>query len=329
VRAGLLSDPRVVVALRTLFVPVHMTALNTAHCLHDARDEALLKSMAGDATDRFVGGEREAFVLPDGVMQSVFLSLGGYELNEVAGRASHYTAAGRRADNVTRMFRHHGAKALRAVHDETPAAWRELWDDESPAVNALLDEKPRWPMPIAGQQGLRVFVRNSHLRYDDLHGAQILALGNDAVGAWAGGLSKAGDRAQLPRPVFEKLVNAMVPRGSVDPELAPTSIGGTLELVAAAIDGDRITGVVAGAFAMQPKDRSEGGKRPSAAILFEASGQFVGRFTWDRATTTFAELRVATRDVEFAWQPVMATGDDFPPHYFAAFEWVRGEAPAR
>ena len=44
-RAGLLSDPRVVVALRTLFVPVHMTALNTAHCMHDPRDEALLKEV--------------------------------------------------------------------------------------------------------------------------------------------------------------------------------------------------------------------------------------------------------------------------------------------
>lgn len=87
--------------------------------------------------------------------------------------------------------------------------------------------------------------------------------------------------------------------------------------------------MVAGTFAMQPKDRSEGGRRPSAAILFEASGRFAGRFTWDRTTATFRELRVATRDVKFAWQSMIPSEYDFPPHYFAAFEWVRGEAPPR
>jgi hypothetical protein len=163
VRAGLLSDPRVVVALRTLFVPVHCSALNTPHCMRDPRDVELLRSHAGAATDRFIGGEREAFLLPDGTMQRVFLSLN-------QGSSSQYTAAKRRADSATREFRHHGAIALRDSGDgEVPAEWRRLWDGEHEALAPLADERPRWPAPPPGRQGFRVFVRNSYKMYDDLH----------------------------------------------------------------------------------------------------------------------------------------------------------------
>jgi hypothetical protein len=65
---------------------VHLSALNTAHCLRDPREEALLQSMAGAATDRFQGGEREAFVSPAGAMGTVFLSLSGHESGEAATR---------------------------------------------------------------------------------------------------------------------------------------------------------------------------------------------------------------------------------------------------
>src|SRR5262245_23484118 len=111
-----------------------MSALNTACCMHDPRDEELLKSMAGGGTDRVVGGERETFVLPDGTMQRVFLSLNDHEVDAGGGSVDQYTAAARRSDAVTRLFRHHGANALRSVHGEVPDAWRELWNGESPAV---------------------------------------------------------------------------------------------------------------------------------------------------------------------------------------------------
>src|SRR5262249_51056112 len=162
-------------------------------------------------------------------------------------------------------------------------------------------EKPRVPEPGPGQQGLRVFVRNNHPRYDDLHGAQILALAGDVVAKLGSSLRGAGDRAQLPPGPFVAPANAMAPRRTIDPELATTSISGGLEFVAAAVEGDRVTGVVGGAFALQPKERREVSKRESAGILFEAQGKFAGRFTWDRAARTFTDLRVATRDVTFAW----------------------------
>jgi hypothetical protein len=68
VRAGLLSDARVVALLRTMFIPCHLSALNTPECMADARDASVLEACAKDCSERFQGGEREAFLLPDGTL---------------------------------------------------------------------------------------------------------------------------------------------------------------------------------------------------------------------------------------------------------------------
>lgn len=322
-RAGLLSDPRVVALLRTLFVPVHISALNTPHCMHDRRDVALLASFVDKKTDDFDGGEREAFVLPDGTMQRVFLSLNGHALGDYDSVGTQYTAADRRADSSTRMFRHHGAIALRAVHEELPAAWRELWHVDHPQVAAVAAAAPRWPEPEAGEQGFRVFVRNSYRMYDDLHGCQLALSSESELTAWCGQLAAAGDRAALPREPFLALARAMVPRGMVDTELAPASIAGRLELVATSVDGDRILGDVDGSYSLQPTERGEVGKRLNAAVLFESAGRFVGRFAWDRRTKRFAALRIVTADVQFAWKPRGGGGAEYPPRHQVGIEWVR------
>lgn len=309
--------------LRTLFVPVHISALNTPHCMRDPRDVALLTSLVAKDTDDFDGGEREAFVLPDGTMQRVFLSLNGHALGDYDSVGKQYTAAERRADASTRMFRHHGAIALRTLHGELPAAWRELWDAEHPEVAAVAAASPRWPEPAAGEQGFRVFVRNSYRMYDDLHGSQVTAVDAAVVAAWGGKLAAAGDRAELPREPFVALARAMVPRGMVDTELAPGSITGKLELVAQAIDGERVTGIVEGTFALKPTDLDEVGKRRNAAVLFTSAGRFTGRFVWDRGATTFTELRVVATDVQFAWQAMGNRREDFAPRHQVGIEWAR------
>ncbi len=332
-RAGLLSDARVVVALRTLFVPVHITALNTAHCMHDARDVELLTSMAGDGTDRFQGGEREAFVLPDGRMQRVFLSLNGHDVGGFATGVAQYTAAGRRSDDGTRMFRHHGAIALRDTHGEVPVEWRSLWDGNHPDLVPIASEAPRWPEPAPGRQGLRVFVRNSYRMYDDLHGSQLVLLADDVVAAWTAPLTAPESRAQLPSAQFDALARAIVPRGQVDTELATASIHGRLTLVARSVDGEIVTGDVTGTFSLRPTDLAEAGKRPSAAALFESKGTLTGRFTFDRALRTFRELRVVATGVEYAlkshWDPGGSGLTNHAPRHQIAIEWVRTQEAAR
>jgi hypothetical protein len=291
--------------------------------MRDPRDIALLRSFVGNDTDDFDGGEREAFVLPDGTMSTVFLSLNDHAVGEYGGVVKQYTAEGRRSDGAARMFRRHGAAALRALHGELPAAWHELWDVDHADVVAVQGEQPRWPQPPAGQQGFRVFVRNSYRMYDDLHGAQLALLPDAAVAAWGGRLATAGDRAALPDEAFLALARAMVPRGMVDTELAAESIEGRLELVATAAGDELVRGTVEGTFALEPQDLDEVGKRRNAAVLFTSSGRLAGRFTWDRCTRTFRELRVVASDVEFWWKPKKGLDTDFPPRHQIAVEWVR------
>lgn len=326
-RAGLLSEPRVIALLRTVFVPVHVSALNTPHCMQDPRDVELLTKYVSSQTDDFDGGEREAFVLPDGTMQTVFLSLSGHAIGDCIGKCSHYTAAGRRAEQASSCFRHYGAIALRAVHGELPEAWDQIWDSESAEVAAIEREAPRWPEPPAGRQGFRVFVRNSYRMYDDLHGAQLALLDDDAVAAWGRQLEQVGSRASLPRAAFVALAQAMVPRGMVDTVLDPESIAGGLELVATAVDEHRVTGTIEGSFGLKPKNISEVGKRANAAVLFESAGRFAGRFVWDRDAGHFEDLRIAAADVQFAWKPEGGgSSSDFAPRHQVGIEWVRGPA---
>lgn len=329
-RAGLLSHLPVIALLRTLFVPVHVSALNTPHCMHDPRDVEQLRKCVSSQTARFDGGEREAFVLPDGTMQTVFLSLSGRAIGEYDGTCYQYTAAGRRADNVPRLFRHYGAIALRAVHGELPEAWNRIWDGESAELAAIENEAPRWPEPLAGRQGFRVFVRNSYRMYDDLHGAQLALLDDATVAEWAKQLERVGSRAPLPRAAFVALAQAMVPRGMVDTELDPQSIAGELELVATAVDAHRVVGSIEGRFTLKPKDKSEVGKRLNAAVLFESAGRLAGRFAWDRTAGHFDAMRIAAADVAFAWIPDGGLSKtDFAPRHQIGIEWVRGPTVVR
>ncbi|MCA8966687.1 MAG: hypothetical protein H6838_08360 [Planctomycetes bacterium] len=321
-RAGLLSDARVVAILRELFVPVHVTALNTLHCMRDPRDEALLRAAIRKDTDDFDGGEREAFLLPDGTMLPVFLSLHGRDMNEWEERASHYTAEGRRAENAVVEFRHRGADALRRVHGELPEAWRQLWDLDHPAVRDVLAASPQWPAPAAGAAGLRVFSRNSYRMYDDLHGAEVVTLTAADLREWTAPLREVGARAAMPRAAFVATARAMVPRGMVDTELADGSIEGELVLVVEELGPKGVRGRVEGRFALEPKSKEEVGKRLNAACLFESRGRLRGRFELD-AAGRLRVLRAAAVGVEFAWLPGYSTRDDeFEPWHRVALEWV-------
>ncbi len=322
-RAGLLSDARVVAILRELFVPVHVTALNTLHCMRDPRDEALLRAAIRDDTDDFDGGEREAFLLPDGTMLPVFMSLHGREMTEWETRASHYTGDGRRDETTVAEFRHRGADALRRVHGELPEKWRQLWDPEHSAVQEVLASSPRWPEPAPGTAALRVFSRNSYRMYDDLHGAELVTLAAADLRAWTTPLRTGDRRAAMPRAAFVSMARAMVPRGMVDTELADASITGELVLVVEQGEPAGLRGRIEGRFALEPKAKEEVGKRLNAACLFESRGQLRGRFELS-SDGRLRLLRVVAHGVEFAWLPGYSTRDDeFEPWHRVAIEWVQ------
>ncbi|MCA8951932.1 MAG: hypothetical protein KDE27_20655 [Planctomycetes bacterium] len=320
-RAGLLSDPHVVALLRELFVPVHISALNTPDCMRDPRDAELLRNAIADDTDDFDGGEREAFVLPDGTMTRVFLSLHGREVGEHRSVAEHFTAEGRRAEAVVRTFRERGAMALTSVHGELPARWRQLWDDDDPTVAAIARMQPRWPVPPVGEAAFRVFARNSYKMYDDLHGVELAGVTAAEQREWLAPLAE-GRRAVLPASAFVTLARAMVPRGQVDTELGVDAIAGELALVPERSANGRIEGRVEGRFDLAPKSLAEVGKRESAACLFESRGRLVGEFALDIATATL-RLRVVARDVDFEWHSRGGWIDEwFEPWHRVAIEWV-------
>lgn len=323
-RAGLLSDPRVVALLQTHFIPVHVSERNTPDCMRDRRDLELLARYAGGATDDFDGGEREVFVLPDGRMQRVFLSLHG---THAGNGCTQMTAAGRRSDDAVALFRTHGAAALQQLHGELPADWQAIWDGKAPQLAALQAAGPQWPLPAAGEAALRVFVRNSYRQYDDLHGCELVPLADAEVAALAAGLRSAGDRAALPRAAFVALANAMVPRGQVATRLQPESIGGGLEFVVEAVDGDGVRGRIDGRFALQPKAWQEVGLRQNAVCMFSSAGRFAGRFAL--AAGRLQQLRAVATEVEFAWRPRFGSYDGFAPRHQVAIEWVSGPPDGR
>jgi hypothetical protein len=304
VRAGLLSDPRVIALLRTTFIPCHCSALNTAECMHDPRDAELLRKIAGKSAGRYQGGERESFVLPDGTMQDVFLSLHGSDQHN--GQA-HMNGKGRRSDDAVQPFRKFAGKALKTIAVELPADWDAIWDGTAACVAEVLAEVPRGPVPEAGKQALRVWSRNSYRWYDDLHGSELVALPDEVVAGWCQQLTGNGSTARLPAGRFLALGRAMVPRGQVATTLADESISGELVLTAESIDGSTVRGSVTGNFQLEPKVKAEVSRRENAATLFRSRG----------------ELRCASARVELEWRPEFARlPREFPPRQALAIEWV-------
>lgn len=320
-RAGLLSDPRVIALLRREFVPCMTSALNTPGCFRDPRDAETLARYVDPDLDDFDGGEREAFVLPDGTMLDVFLSLHGPD--RWSGH-THYTREGRRSEDAARPFREHAEDALRRVHGALPEDWEAIWAGQTDAVKEIAATAPRWPEPAEGERALRVFARNSYRMYDDLAGCELVPFEDAEASAWIAALSEAGAEVTLEAETFRRIVRAMVPRGMVATHLADGSIDGEITLTCESTDGAVVRGRIEGTYAMTPRAKSEVGARENAACLFRSAGRIRGRFAFDREAARVLELRAATADVEFAWLPGYRPRDeDFPPRHAAAFEWIQ------
>lgn len=318
-RAGLLSDPRVVHLLRTAFIPCMISALNTPELLRDPRDAKTLQGFVSKATDDFNGGEREAFILPDGKMQRVFLSLRG----KGRGRKGdvHYTRAGRRSDSACGVFKDEAKKALRRCKQGLPEDWKQIWAGTHPEVRRLAETAPVWPTPEKGA-ALRVFVRNSYLMYDELSGSKLVLPRPAELEAWLGELDRVGDRAKMPAALFARLRAAMMPRGFIAPQPKAASLGGGLELIAEAVEGDLVHGRVVGDFRIEPKTREETGLRRSAALIFHSRGRLRGRFVYNKASKTLQACKLVAEDVDFDFDPQHKLAGYVDSHHRIGVEWL-------
>jgi hypothetical protein len=320
VRAGLLSDPRVVHLLRTCFVPCMLSARNNKELLGDARDLALLESISKATGEPFQGGERELFLLPDGTPQRVFLSS---HADGNSNESTHRTAAKRRTEAAVRPWRRHAEAALRAVHEDLPEPWARAWSPEAAEVAAIAAEPAHWPVPPPGEQALRVHVRNSYLLYDDLHGCELSPLraaDTEALAASLGATPKVGARAALPLDAWLSLVRAMAPRGMVGTRLREASVRGEFEFVVESTDGGAVAGRVEGSFAMAPTVSSEVSIRETGTCMFTCSGRFAGRFRLESGR--LASLRAVAVDVALRWLPRFPVPNVFAPRQAIAIELV-------
>lgn len=316
-RAGSLSDPRVVAVLREHFVPCLSSALNTPQHIAQAADRELLAKCAGEQRSMFVGGEREAFLLPDGTMQQVFLSLHG---PDERNGCVQMTAAGRSSEDAVLLFRRHAERALLRLHGELPANWAAIWSGQHPSIAAIRAAEPEWPRPAPGTGALRAFVRNSYGQYDQLTGCELVAPG-DLERRLATALTAPGAHCDLPRELLVALGRAVVPRGQVGTWLREESIAGRVTFVAESCDDGRVGGRIEGQLALHPETRAEVGLRDNAVTRFAHDSRIEGRFAL--VDGEVGELRLVARDVRFAWltgHPKMAW--EFAPTHEFAVEWV-------
>lgn len=317
VRAGSLSDARVVALLSTHFIPCISSALNTPQHISSPADAELLAKCAGKQKGTFFGGEREAFLLPDGTMQRVFLSLHG---PDERNGCVQMTAKGRRSEDAVWQFKAHAERALIALHGELPADWDAIWEGKHESVKALREAGPSWPVPKPGTAALRAFVTNSYRQYDQLLGCELVAAG-ELKAQLVKALAEPDARLDLDRDTLVALGRAVVPRGQVGTKLLPESITGRVTFVVESCAGARVQGRIEGELALVPKTRAEVGLRDSAVTRFSHESRIEGSFVLEAGTVR--ELRLVSRDVKFDWitgHPKMSF--EFAPAHEFAVEWV-------
>lgn len=296
-RAGSLSDPRIVALLTEHFVCARIPELCTKSLIPDRRDVELLERLHADAMQLsvpgrvgFLGGEREAFLSPDGELLDVFLTLGtqGHEDSQF----QHVQR--RKPEAAVQMFFRQAAAALRTVTGGLPADFEALRDGTAPAVEqARRALRPQGKVP-AGQTVLRVSVRNDRLMYSALVGDELWLLAKEQARALLPGTLAAGSTSRWPDSSFLALAHQTYPRGHVAPQLDDESITGGITTRITTADGDLVRGTFTGALGQEPSRPGELGMRDNARVSWKLSATLRGDFEFDRARGEFTRLRLAS-----------------------------------
>jgi hypothetical protein len=303
VRAGSLSDPRLIALVAKYFVCARMPELCTKQLIACPRDVALLERLdAGRLPEHggrypwrpgFWGGEREAFLTPDGELLDVFLSLG------TQGRPDSQFLAEQRENPepaVDRFF-DRAAHALEQVLGELPADFEALRDGSAPEVAAIRAAAPPPPPAAAGEGlALRVDVRNDRAMYTDLCGTHPIRI----PPAELAGLAPDAEPREWPRATILRIAHAATPRGAVLPRLADDSIDGRIVAQVTRRDGSLRHGTLSGALSLLPREHAELGQRKEARMWFTLRARLIGDFTWDERRGTFTSLRLVSEAAELS-----------------------------
>ncbi|MCC6672591.1 MAG: hypothetical protein IT458_16115 [Planctomycetes bacterium] len=301
-RAGTLSDTRVLALLQRHFVCVHLPELCTKDLIADPEDLALLERLHRDALARrggdglgwpgFFGGEREAFLTPDGELVDMFLSL-----NVGTKEQRQYTPAARaRPDAAVERFFRAARAVLQRVHGEVPEDLEALRDGTHPDVASRAAAAIPTPPPApAGVQRLRVWVRNDLVMYESLVGHNLLDL--DATQARALLPEKPAPQArqEWPRAAVLRLARAAYPRAAgVLLEVRDESIDGSVTSEVLAVHGDTVRGTFRGALRLSAERLEERGRRDSYRPFRGADAELAGDFEFDLAKGCFTSLRLVS-----------------------------------
>ncbi len=286
-RAGSLSDARVVAALRKYFVPVHIPMLSTADLIGDPRDRALLEKYNGGPTGGwFWGGVREVFFAPDGKQLALFMLIypGPRQQSQLVRRVRAKPKAA-----VRRWFEEAG-RALVRVRGALPKDWDALRRGTAPEVAAIAAVKPPATRP-KGDVALRVDVRNDQLMYESLVGTDWLVLSHEEARALLPERLEPGTRRAWPRKLVLRLGRASYPKGIPYLDLADASIEGAL-----------VRGRMIGRLKLAPRTDPERGRRPTARSFRWARCRLRGEFTWDKKRRRFTRLVLASLDGKVNFQ---------------------------
>lgn len=306
-RAGTLSDHRVLALLRRHFVCVHLPELVTRHLIEDPADLALIERYDREcrASKRgwpgLHGGEREVFLAPDGELLDVFLSL-----NVGTQAQRQYTLVARATPEVAvRRFFAAAKVALRHTTAGVPDDFAALRDGTHPAVEAIAALVPDAPAPPDdARQHVAVHVRNDLVMYESLAASSWFSLDRAQARAILPDPSTAGQTNAWPRELVLALARAAYPRGAgVLLDLADESIEGDVTTSIELSDLGVTVGTFTGQLTMTADTPEERGRRssyrPFRSLTFALVGDFAfdattGRFTAFRLASTSADLRCAS-----------------------------------
>ncbi|MEZ5988829.1 MAG: hypothetical protein R3F30_06845 [Planctomycetota bacterium] len=300
-RAGSLSDPRIVALLRTHFVCVHMPELCTKELIEDPADlalleryhAALLRREPRHLTPTLFGGEREVFLTPDGELVDIFLSLNAGPQDQ-----KQYDLANRaRPEAAVRRFFEGARKVLARLPDGVPADLAALADGSAPAVAAAARLAPGPALSPPGSRVLRAHVRNDLPMYEGLVGSDDLVLDEAGLAALLPARAEVGAARAWPRERVLALARAVQPRGAgVLLRPADGSIEGEVRAVVVEVDGDRVRGRLEGRLAIGAPTAEERGRRDTYRPFRAASARVVGDFVLEGGR--LRSLRLVSEDGE-------------------------------
>lgn len=307
-RAGSLSDPRIIAMLRKHFVCVEMTELVTKDLIEDPRDVALLEKYDRQLRQlplhrraSLDGGEREVFITPDGELVRVILSLhcGNPEGTMRLGykMVGQFSCADRaKPDMAVERFFDVARETLEKSRIDIPRDWAALRAGTHPMVARVRDEAV--PQPVRRDQDvlLQAWVRADVIYYESLVGRSLIPLSRDAARDLIAQDLVKGAIQTCNRRLFETLFSSCYPKGAgVLVDLEPDSIQGALQSEVTRVDGNHVQGRLRGTLRLAPKTQRERSRRKSYSPWRESRCELVGDFCYDRKARQFTRLRIVSK----------------------------------